>query len=66
MDLSSLAERIQKSKLLRESERDYWILHLPTMSQEQLQKLERIIGEAETLPLENKNVQIYLSLATKS
>lgn len=46
MDTDSLRRKVTESRLLTERERSYWLQKLPTMNQEQLMKLDRILTEA--------------------
>jgi hypothetical protein len=46
MDIDSLRRKVTESRLLTQRERDYWFQKLPTMNQEQLMKLDRILTEA--------------------
>ncbi len=46
MDVDSLRRKVAESRLLTERERDYWLQKLPSMNQEQLMKLDRILTEA--------------------
>ncbi len=65
MDLPTLTSKVRLSRLLTESEREYWIGNLPNMSYEQLLKIESILQEAETLSW-NTEMQTYMSIATKA
>ena len=56
---------VEKSRLLSDAERQYWLRNLPKMNKEQLQKLEGILSEAEGLPWDDA-MQHYLSIATKA
>ncbi len=46
MDVDSLRRKVTESRLLTEHEREYWLKKLPSMNQEQLMKLDRILTEA--------------------
>ncbi len=65
MDLQTLSGKVRLSRLLTESEREYWVSNLPTMSDEQLLKLEAILQEAQQLAW-NTSMQTYMSIATKA
>ena len=60
MYLSQLQALIQKSTLLTNDERAYWLQALPEMSPEHTAKLEAILAEGETIHIEEK-VQQYFS-----
>lgn len=62
MDLSALSSKVRASRLLTESEREYWLSNMPRMTMEQLQKLTSILAEAEALPW-NQTMQTYMSIA---
>jgi len=49
MDLTALSVRVQASRLLEDKEKMYWLQHIPRMNEQQLAKLERVLGEAENL-----------------
>ncbi|MBP9850183.1 MAG: hypothetical protein KBC47_00635 [Candidatus Peribacteraceae bacterium] len=65
MDLQTLSNKVQLSRLLTESERTYWVGNLPHMSEEQLQKLETILQEAQELSWSTE-MQTYMSIANKA
>lgn len=65
MDLQTLSSKVRLSRLLSESEREYWVSNLTTMSDEQLLKLEAILQEAEQLAW-NTSMQTYVSMANKA
>lgn len=46
MNVDSLRQKVAESRLLTERERDYWLQKLPTMTQDQMMKLDRILTEA--------------------
>ena len=50
MDLSALSVRVQTSRLLTESEKMYWLRHLPRMTDPQIAKLDSILAQGEALP----------------
>lgn len=49
MNLTALTIRVQQSRLLAESEKMYWMQHLPRMSEAQIQKLESVLAAGENL-----------------
>ena len=59
MDLSLLKQKISVSKLLTGEERSYWLANLSLLDAIQIQKLEFILAEAETLPW-NKQMNAYV------
>jgi hypothetical protein len=65
MDLKTLSNKVQLSRLLTESERQYWVGNLPHMSEEQLLKLEAILQEAQELSWSTE-MQTYMSIANKA
>lgn len=65
MDLQTLSGKVRLSRLLSESEREYWVSNLTTMSDEQLLKLEAILQEAQQLAW-NASMQTYISIANKA
>lgn len=65
MDLQTLSGKVRLSRLLTESEREYWVKNLPSMSDEQLLKLEAILEEAKQLAW-NTSMQTYMSIASKA
>ncbi|NOS67873.1 MAG: hypothetical protein HOO67_05955 [Candidatus Peribacteraceae bacterium] len=60
MDSSQLQALIQKSTLLTETERAYWLQQLPTMTPPHIETLEAILAEGETIHIEQK-VQDYFT-----
>lgn len=65
MDLQTLSNKVQLSRLLTESERKYWVGNLSHMSEEQLLKLEAILQEAQELSWSTE-MQTYMSIANKA
>lgn len=65
MDLQTLSGKVRLSRLLTESEREYWVNNLATMSDEQLLKLEAILQEAQELSW-TTSMQTYMSIAHKA
>ncbi len=61
MDLSLLQKKVETSKLLTETERSYWTENLPTMNEQQIQKLDQILTEADGLPWQ-RNMQTFMTL----
>lgn len=61
MDLETLRKKVWQSHLLTEAERQYWLTNMPRMSEEQLGKLDRILGEAEQIPWTDKT-QAYVAM----
>lgn len=49
MDLTAVTVRVQASRLLTETEKMYWIQHLPRMNADQIATLESILSQAEGL-----------------
>lgn len=49
MNHNLLALRVQESRLLTDSEKTYWVQHLPRMNPEQITKLETILSQGESL-----------------
>ncbi len=62
MDLSQLQALIQKSTLLTNDERVYWLQSLSTMKQQHVAKLEAILSEGETIHVEEKVHQYFNTL----
>ncbi len=50
MDTAQLTALVQKSALLTEGERSYWLVTLPKMTPEQQQRLAEILAKAEGIP----------------
>lgn len=65
MDIATLTIRVHTSKLLTTNEKSYWTSNLPHMTQEQVQKLDEILSEAERLSW-SENMQQYVSIAGKA
>ena len=65
MDFQTLSTKVRLSRLLSESEREYWVGNLSSMSEEQLLKLEGILQEAQELSW-NTSMQTYMSIANKA
>ena len=65
MDLQTLQHKVETSPLLADSERAYWSGNLVHMNAEQLEKLEKILTEAEGLSW-NEEMQQYIAIATKA
>ena len=59
MDLAQLQALIQKSTLLTDSERAYWLETLATMKPEHVAKLEAILSEGEKIHMEDKVQQYF-------
>lgn len=62
MDLSQLQALIQKSTLITDEERAYWLQTLPTMKPEHVAKLEAILSEGETIHVDEKVHQYFSAL----
>ena len=62
MDFTQLHALIQKSTLLNEEERAYWLKTLPTMTPEHAAKLEAILAEGETIHVEEKVKDYFTAL----
>lgn len=60
MDSLQLQALIRKSTLITSDERAYWLKTLPTMKPEHAARLEKILGEGETIRVEEK-VQEYFT-----
>ncbi len=50
MDLVTLHQRVQDSRLLTPAEKQYWEQNLPRMSSEQIARLKNLLDEADKLP----------------
>lgn len=65
MDRTVLLSKVQTSRLLTVSERQYWTENMPNMNDGQCEKLAKILAEAEGLSWDAE-MQNYLSIATKA
>ena len=63
MTLPELQALITRSELLTNDERAYWLGTLGTMQPQQLQKLEAILTEAETIPLKESVHEYFQAIA---
>lgn len=50
MDIDSLQKRVNDSRLLTPTEKQYWTQNLPRMSAEQIARLTSLLDEADKLP----------------
>lgn len=55
---------VEQSRLLTKEERVYWKNNLPNMNDIQLQKLERILGEAASVPW-TEQINAYIATIAK-
>ena len=54
---------IKKSLLLTDAEREYWLRHLPTMSEPHIAKLQKILGSPIDMPFMKQVESYVVSLA---
>ncbi len=62
MDTKALVQLIQRSPLLSEPEREYWLKNLPSLNSTQSQKLWNILNVPDELPFQKELEQYFASL----
>ncbi len=62
MDTKTLVSLIQRSSLLSDPERDYWLRNLPGMSPKQCDKLWNILNVSDELPFQQELQDYFTSL----
>ena len=63
MDLAQLQALVQRSTLLSPDDRAYWLGALPTMSPQQVDKLENILSAGEEIHIEEKVKDYFAAVA---
>ncbi len=63
MDFPQLQALIQRSTLITNEERAYWLQTLPYMTPEHMTKLEGILTAGENIHLEDKVKQYFTAVA---
>lgn len=62
MDTAALVKLVQRSPILSEPEREYWLKNLPDMNPKQCQKLWNILNVPDELPFQKELETYFASL----
>ena len=65
MSITEIHALVERSKLLSQSERTYWLQTLPSMTPDQVAKLETILTKASQIPW-TEHVQRYFSVISQA